>query len=76
MNEPLPVRVIKTQGHLPGDFAGIGQRQPSATADQGRQVLAFHIFHHEKAEAGILPGVRRADQVGVVQAAYGFDLAA
>ena len=75
MHEPLPVRVLQSQGRLPGDLAGIGRRQPSATPNQGRQVPAFHIFHHQEAEAGILPRVGGVDQVGMVQSAQGLDLA-
>ncbi len=75
MYQPLAVRVVKSQGHLPGDLAGIGHRQPPAAADQGRQVPAFHVFHYQEAKTGVLAGVGRGDQVDVVQAAYGLDFA-
>ena len=67
VDQVVVVGVLESQGRLPDDFAGIGDRQRAAGADQSRQVDPIDELGDEEVLAVHLVGVHRLDDVGVVE---------
>ena len=74
VDQPVFVGVLQPQGGLAGQLAGVTDRERPAAADQLCQVQPLDVLHDQHRLALDLPGVVRADDVGMVQPADGLHL--
>ena len=75
MDDPFGVRRLEPTRRLDQEVDGLDDRERPALADELVEIASFDVLHHEEMNAPILVGVKGGDDVGVLQAARGFDLA-
>ena len=69
------VGILEPAGGLQDVLDGLRHRQRSLLLDQGRQVLALHVFHDQVMDAPMLAGVVGLHDVGMIEFRGGFHLA-
>ena len=72
MNHALTMGVFKAPRRLHRAIDRLGHRQRTAALYDCRQVLAFHVFHHQEAHAVGFVGVVGRDDVRVRELGCGF----
>jgi hypothetical protein len=75
MDEPAFMGVLKSQGGLANEVAGLGYRRWALLPNQLREVDTLDVFHDEEVVAVDFAGVERMDDVGMRQLGGGVDFA-